>query len=275
MEQIKGIHPICEIFPMMSEDSLAKLAQDIQKNGLVNPIVIHDGMILDGRNRAKACEMAGIEPRLAEWSQIYKGPMDVAQWVWSINVQRRHLTVEQIAQAIVARCGIEEREAAKARELSGKKADPMANSSQGPIDKKTKKGPTREVLAEEAGVSTYQVQRAMNIQKAVEENKIEPDVAQKIIKGTMTARQAVDQINGKREVSKHEKRKAGAATNRMVDALSTIKGCCRNLGTLDVSLLRSQSASSELREWAKIASSSATTIRTFAAALRGKEKSNE
>ena len=58
---ITGVHPYADKFPMLPEPELAELAESIRANGLRNPIVLTpDGLILDGRNRAAACERVGV-----------------------------------------------------------------------------------------------------------------------------------------------------------------------------------------------------------------------
>jgi ParB-like chromosome segregation protein Spo0J len=54
------VHPAADVFPMMSDEKLAKLGQDIKANGLRQPIVILHGMLVDGRNRLEAMERAGL-----------------------------------------------------------------------------------------------------------------------------------------------------------------------------------------------------------------------
>jgi len=59
----RPVHPVADLFPMMTNEELDDLAADIKTNGLVHPIVVDkDGFLIDGRNRARACEIAGIEP---------------------------------------------------------------------------------------------------------------------------------------------------------------------------------------------------------------------
>ena len=84
-------HPACLLFPKLPDDELNVLAEDIRLNGLRNPIVLYQGMILDGRNRYLACKIAGVKPRFVQWS----GSGSPLQWVISENLVRRHLTASQ------------------------------------------------------------------------------------------------------------------------------------------------------------------------------------
>ena len=53
---------------MLDEVRLQEIADDISKNGLLDPIVLHEGKILDGRCRYCACKTAGIEPRFENYN---------------------------------------------------------------------------------------------------------------------------------------------------------------------------------------------------------------
>ena len=89
------LHPACAAWPQMDEPALAELAEDIKIKGLIEPIVLLDGQILDGRNRALACEKAGVEPRYTQ----YEGA-DPVGFVLSKNKNRRHMTTSQLAMTI-------------------------------------------------------------------------------------------------------------------------------------------------------------------------------
>lgn len=82
-------HPAANAFPMMDDKRYAELLEDIKANGLRQKIILCDGMILDGRNRYKACKDAGVNPEF----ETYTGN----PWVfaWSLNGQRRDLAAEQ------------------------------------------------------------------------------------------------------------------------------------------------------------------------------------
>ncbi len=84
------VHPACGLLPMMSQDALEALAEDIAAHGQRQPIYVYDGKLLDGRNRMQACEIAGVEPEISEWSGD-----DPVRWVLSLNFHRRHLSAPQ------------------------------------------------------------------------------------------------------------------------------------------------------------------------------------
>jgi hypothetical protein len=87
-------HPAAECFPLLGLQELKELADDIKKNGLIQPITLLDGLVLDGRNRAKGCASRGVQIRTEDW----KGDDPVA-FVISLNLRRRHLTAGQLAMA--------------------------------------------------------------------------------------------------------------------------------------------------------------------------------
>jgi ParB-like chromosome segregation protein Spo0J len=88
-------HPACAAFPDMPEKDLQDLAEDIKRNGLMEPVTLTpDGLLLDGKNRWAACEMAEAEPRTV----VYAG--DPVTFVLSKNKHRRHLTKSQKTMAL-------------------------------------------------------------------------------------------------------------------------------------------------------------------------------
>ena len=56
-------HPLANLFPLIEGDAFTDLVDDIEARGLEDPIVLHQGMILDGRNRFRACRLACVAPR--------------------------------------------------------------------------------------------------------------------------------------------------------------------------------------------------------------------
>jgi hypothetical protein len=85
-------HEAAELFPMMLEPELQQLAADIQAHGLRQKIVLHDGKILDGRNRYQACCRVGVSPDCVQWDGAGGNPIE---FVISQNLKRRHLDAGQ------------------------------------------------------------------------------------------------------------------------------------------------------------------------------------
>jgi hypothetical protein len=90
------IHPEAARFPMLSDDALASMADDIAANGLRHPVVLDTaGRVIDGRNRLAACELAGVEPAFV--TEELSDDEAIADYVLSVNVENRSLTNGQKA----------------------------------------------------------------------------------------------------------------------------------------------------------------------------------
>ena len=80
----------------MKPEELCQLADDIAAYGLRDPVTLTpDGLPLDGRNQALACDMAGVEPMAV----TYDGNPEL--FSLSKNKHRRHMAVDQIAMVTV------------------------------------------------------------------------------------------------------------------------------------------------------------------------------
>lgn len=149
------IHDAANIFPMMDGNSLDELAADIKANGQQIEIELLDGKIIDGRNRYKACLIAGVEPLFMEVL-----PADPLQYVLSLNLQRRHLDSGQ--RAFVA-LNVEEYEAkaAKQRQHLSK-----GRGKKGPANLPDLKGDARDKAAEQLAVGGRSVSDAKAVAQA-------------------------------------------------------------------------------------------------------------
>jgi ParB family chromosome partitioning protein len=87
------IHPAAHIFPMMTRDEYQGLKTDIIENGQLEPIIIWQGKVLDGRNRLLACRELGLQP----YVETIRDNDDPCKYVISHNLHRRHLTTSQRA----------------------------------------------------------------------------------------------------------------------------------------------------------------------------------
>jgi phage N-6-adenine-methyltransferase len=98
-----AFHSLAGIFPLMDGAEFGELAKDIRQHGLREPIILHEGEILDGRNRYRACIDAGVDPVF----ETYHGA-DPLAFVVSLNLKRRHLSESQRAwvAAKIANLGV-------------------------------------------------------------------------------------------------------------------------------------------------------------------------
>lgn len=90
-------HPLAERFPSIKGPAFSDLVSDIKEHGQREPIVLLDGMVLDGLNRYRACESLGIQPRAREFGSMPSDGSDPRAFVISENVKRRHLNANQRA----------------------------------------------------------------------------------------------------------------------------------------------------------------------------------
>jgi N6-adenosine-specific RNA methylase IME4 len=95
-EQRLTFHPFAELFPLLEGERFDALVDSIKRNGLREPIVLHEGRILDGRNRFRACEIADVKPRTVK----FKGG-DPLEYVIDQNLHRRDLNESQRAMLAV------------------------------------------------------------------------------------------------------------------------------------------------------------------------------
>jgi ParB-like chromosome segregation protein Spo0J len=62
-------HQLAALFPELPPEELNLLARDIKTRGQLEPIIVYKGLILDGRNRYRACQIAGVKPRIEEFNE--------------------------------------------------------------------------------------------------------------------------------------------------------------------------------------------------------------
>ena len=196
-------HPAADAWPMMDDDRYGELRADIEINGQREPITLCDGMILDGRNRYRACVELSIEPITRD----YEG--DPWAFAWSLNGARRDLEAT-VRALIFKRCedGSEKwekrlakiaedgnRKKSKAakdqpRDFAGKmQAKPVAGHDD--LRPASGKNVAREARAAEAKVSPATMARADQIAKR-------PDLEQKVVAGEMKPAEALREIRSER-----------------------------------------------------------------------------
>jgi site-specific DNA-methyltransferase (adenine-specific) len=214
-------HPAADAFPMMDAVRLDELKADIAANGQREPITLCDGMILDGRNRYRACIDLGINPE----TRNYVG--DPWAFAWSLNGARRDLEAT-VRALIFKRCEDgsakwakrlakiaeegnrkkSEAAATRPRDDAGRlKSRPEVDHNDQPVAKKPKVAVAREARAAEAKVSPATMARADQIAKR-------PDLEKKVVAGEMKPAEALREIRSTKRRQELEQAAAKAAAER-------------------------------------------------------------
>jgi hypothetical protein len=100
-------HPLANTFPMIEGSAFEELKADIKAHGILEPIRIFQGMILDGRNRYAAAKAVGHAFSPDDFREWVGSVADAEAWVISTNFHRRQLTNAQkqgVIQARIKKC---------------------------------------------------------------------------------------------------------------------------------------------------------------------------
>jgi hypothetical protein len=149
----------------MTVEELTALQQSIEEFGQRDPIVVFEGMVLDGWHRWTCCQRLGIAAKLVD----LPAGVNPRAFVKDKNLHRRHLNASQRALAVVA-CN-EWQPAGNPRNMEPGSTLPATNAS----------------MAKEADVSTKTIQQA----KVVTEQAT-PEVREAVKSGDMSLKAAVE-----------------------------------------------------------------------------------
>src|ERR1700722_5221107 len=220
-------HRLAQLLPMMGGKELGALAADIARNGLLRPITLYEGRILDGRNRYEACLKAGVKPRFEPCKK--REPLAL---VISANVMQRHLTDSQ--RAILAADLLPRLESeAKERMRQGRAKLPDAK----------KQGRARDFASDMFGVSARYIQDAKRIlaeapevAKAVRDGRIKLVEAHALLK-LNTSRERLQILVLKDKNAKHINVRIEAQSRNKRRILKKATSLSTVAGTFDVLLI--------------------------------------
>lgn len=193
------IHPAADSLPLIEGEDFDLLVADIRDNGLQDPIVVHESLIVDGRNRLRACIASGVKPRFVQLKNVqhfseamiaegHEFEPDPVSYIESTNVHRRHLKAESKAMFFVMSKDIYSKDKAQKRVKEGAKQGGIIGGrgknspltfSQGAINGTSR----RETLRKEASVSSAAANNVLKIRDAFEDGLIEKSEIDKAIKG--------------------------------------------------------------------------------------------
>lgn len=177
------IHPAAELFPLIGDDALSDLADDIKLHGLLEPCWLNgNGVLLDGRNRIRACQIAGVKPRFRE----YDGTDEVG-FIVSLNLRRRHLNEDERAFLGVRLIPLYEEQGRQAKARAGTLSAPGRPDKDGaalPHLSRDESKRSRARAARDVNVSPRRVAQA----KRVAEHA--PDLIPQVVSGAMSISKA-------------------------------------------------------------------------------------
>jgi hypothetical protein len=160
------IHPICACVPDMQPYEYSMLLKDITVTGRARePIVLYEGMILDGRHRYLACRESGKPFVTREFSPKTDG--DPVAFVHSRSISRAMKPSQRALMTVRLQVFSDERAAAKGRMAEGgrkgglnKGGAERHHPSPEPSPDELATGRTREKLAKKTGASARMIDRA-------------------------------------------------------------------------------------------------------------------
>jgi site-specific DNA-methyltransferase (adenine-specific) len=161
---IVNIHPAADALPMLEDDAAASLLADVKAHGLRERIKIWIDQdretlwLVDGRNRTRAAAAAGLKcDSVVEWVN-FDDDAEVARYVFSLNLERRHLNTSQRSMA-GARLAPMFEEAARARQATSTGgADPQLQAKLPEAGRQA-----RDDAADALNVSARSVQHAKKV----------------------------------------------------------------------------------------------------------------
>lgn len=213
------VHPAANLFPMIEGDEFIALVESIRSNGLRDPVVLVDGEILDGRNRAHACLMAGVPIKTIDF--VGGDPWD---YVWDKNAERRHLAQgtkgaiwvvkeeRKTAERVKAEADRKRSEAARGND-NAKRDRENSSGSREPRLSVSKASKVAQEGAKKSGVSPATIKRAIELKKKA------PERFAQVAEGKAELNKEL------REVKREEKHQAIAKQAEEMPAIGEVRPC--------------------------------------------------
>lgn len=170
-----------DLIPPLNDDELTILEESIIANGCESPLIVWDGVIVDGHNRYAVCQKHSIPFAVTE--KEFSSREDAMLWMLRNQLGRRNLNSYQRSELalkfepLIA-------SASEKRMLAGKAINPMQNSAQG-----QEKGTTRKQIAEIAGVSHDTIKKVKKLNESADE-----ETKDKLRRGEVTVHKAYTEL---------------------------------------------------------------------------------
>lgn len=168
-----------DLIPPLNDEELAMLEESIVANGCESPLVVWNGVIVDGHNRYAVCQKHGIPFAVTE--KNFDNREDAMLWMLRNQLGRRNLNSYQRSELalkfepLIA-------SASEKRMLAGKAIDPTQNSAEG-------SGETRHQIARMAGVSHDTIKKVKKLNESADE-----ETKGKLRRGEVTVHKAYTEL---------------------------------------------------------------------------------
>ena len=152
------IHPACALWPRPSDEEVNAIAEGMKTEGLLNPIWLFEGAILDGKICYEACGIAGVEPRF----ETYTGD-DPIRFSIAQNRERRHISPTDLTFVVAELCKLPQQVHGRNQHLG----------RQGLLKPCLSEEKTIKTMAKEAGIGRSNVVAAKTVLRDGESNIVE------------------------------------------------------------------------------------------------------
>lgn len=193
------VHPLASKWPLIVGQPFEDFVEAAALSGRLQPVEIHEGFLIDGRNRLRVQEElrrrgTEIDVPVVNWEP--SGDETIAGHIWAVNAHRRHQTADQLAvlaastflPAIKA-----EREARQLASRFGSNDEGTAASDSTPPDGQAVTAPRTSAekdaassagcLAALANVSIYKARQAIALHNAVEAGEVSKTEVDAVVAG--------------------------------------------------------------------------------------------
>ena len=195
------VHPAASLFPLIEGEDFEDLVFSIKTLGVLQPIIVSNGVLIDGRNRLRAVTKLRQEGRTISLPTKELDPEtpNICEYIFDTNAHRRNLTPDQTAMIstdvwpMIAKERDSKQVATQFK--PGNNASPdgrrgketVAVKPSPPITRDSKKKDEQSTvgqIAKLAGVSHHKARQAVAMVKAVEAGELPKETIQEVRQGT-------------------------------------------------------------------------------------------
>lgn len=193
-----AFHELSNLFPLINDKELEELAQDIEKNGLLEPIVLYENKILDGRNRYRACQLLQLPFKTIPFQEL----CDPFDYVVSLNLHRRHLNAAQRAEIGL---DILEKEKIKAKQRQLQELKQFKNTDVPTVGSTEENGRSIKLAASQVRVSHNTLRKVVKIKEHLPQDPVLQQSWNKALSGQASINSVFNKVKRKEKEAEQKK----------------------------------------------------------------------